>query len=238
MFITNILKKSLSALTLSAVVCTFSMVSLAGGAQTGADVTVIGQVAVNGTAAVTGATIASGSTVSTGEGSSATVNISKVGRIELLANSSMTLNFNAGQMTIVMSSGKARLMNTAGIATTVATKDTTVIADSSQSNSFGVEIECGHTHVDTVAGLVTMRTGTSDKQVAAGSSSVAGNVAQTGCQPCYRPDKTPLPVASIGSLPIAAILLLVGGTIGTAIIVGTKNDNENTGTGVVVSPVR
>lgn len=238
MFSTKLFQKSVSAVAMTAVMTVFSMVTLASAPAVGAELTVVGQVTVNGSAAVSGSTIASGSTISTGEGSSATINLGKMGRIELLANSALSLNFNQGQMTVVMSSGKARLMNTAGVATTVATKHVTVIADAAQSNSFGVEIECAHTHVDTFAGLVTMRTGNSDKQVAAGSNSIAGNAEQTGCQPCYRPDKTPLPVASIGSLPVAAILLLVGGTIGTAILVGTKNDNENTGTGVVVSPVR
>lgn len=234
---TNILRKLTSALTLVAMMSTFSMVTLAGTTSANAEISVVGQVSVNGAAAVSGSTIVSGSVITTGEGSSATVNLGKAGRVEVLPNSSLTLNFSAAEITAVMTSGKARVMNSAGIATTIATKDATVIADSSQSNSFSVEIECSHTHVDTVAGLVTMRTGTSDKQVAAGISSVAGNASQTGCQPCYRPDATPLPVASIGSLPIAAILALVGGTIATAILIGSS-DNGSSGTATVVSPVR
>jgi len=235
---TNVIKKAISLVTLTAMMSTFSMVALAGSKTANAEITVSGQVSVNGTTAVSGATVVSGSTITTGGNSSATINLGKAGRIEVLANSGITINFNAAEITAIMTAGKARFMNAAGVATTVAAKDATVIADSSQSNSFAVEMECGHTHVDTIAGLVTMRTGNSDKQVAAGMNSVAGNPAQTGCQPCYRPDLAPLAVASIGSLPIAAILLLVGGTIGTAIIVGTKNDSETTGTTVVVSPVR
>ena len=67
------------------------------------------------------------------------------------------------------------------------TKDATVIADSSQSDNFLVQVECSHTHVDTTSGLVTMRTGSSDKQVVAGTSAIAGNLAQKGCAPCLRP---------------------------------------------------
>lgn len=234
----NLMTKSVSLLTLVAVWCTFSMVALAGTKDANGEVTVIGQVSVNGTAVATGATIVSGSTITTGEGSTATISLGKAGRVELLANSNATLRFSASEITAVISSGKIRVNNNAGVATTVAARSATVIADASQSNSFAVELECGHTHVDSIAGIVTMRTGEFDKQVAAGTSEVAGNMNQTGCQPCYRADKTPLPVASIGALPIAAILLLVGGTIGTAIIVGTQGDSTTTGTTVVVSPVR
>lgn len=238
MRITNIINKTISVLALSALMTSFSMVTLAGTAKVNGEITVVGQVSVNGASVVSGSTVASGSVITTGENASASINLGKAGRVEILSNSNITLNFGAAEITAVMTSGKARIMNTAGVATTIATKDATVIADSSQANSFAVEIECAHTHVDTVAGLVTMRTGNNDKQVAAGMNSVAGNAAQTGCQPCYRPDTAPLPLASIGSLPIAAILALVGGTIGTAILVGTRGDSEATGTAVVVSPVR
>jgi hypothetical protein len=66
-----------------------------------------------------------------------------------------------------------------------------VIADVAQADNFTVEVECSHTHVDTTAGLVTMREGSSDKQVAAGTNATAGNLAQTGCQPCLRPNSAP-----------------------------------------------
>ena len=233
----NIFNRTLSLVAVMALISSFSMVTLAETASATGEIAVVGQVSVNGVATVSGATLVSGSVITTGEGSSATINLGKAGRVEVLSNSNVTLNFSASEIAAVMTSGKARVMNAAGIATTIATKDATVIADGSQSNSFSVEVECGHTHVDTVAGLVTMRTGTTDKQVAAGVSSVAGNSAQTGCQPCYRPDTTPLPVASIGSLPIAALLALVGGTIATAIIIG-GSDNGGSGSATVVSPVR
>lgn len=234
----NFMNKSVSLLTLVAVWCAFSMVALAGTKDVTGEVTVAGQVSVNGSAVVSGATLVSGSTVTTGDNSSATINLGKAGRVELLANSNVTLRFGASEITAIVSSGKIRVNNNAGVATTVAARTATLIADAAQSNSFMVELECGHTHVDTAAGMVTMRTGDSDKQVAAGTSAVAGNMNQTGCQPCYRKDTTPLPVASIGALPIAALLLLVGGTIGTAIIVGTQGDSTTSGTTVVVSPVR
>lgn len=234
----NFMTKSVSFLTLVAVWCTFSMVTLAAAKDATGEITVTGQVSVNGSPIASGATLVSGSSVSTGENSSATVNLGAAGRVELLGNSVATIRFSASEITAIVTSGKIRVNNNAGVATTVVAKNATVIADASMSNSFVVELECSHTHVDTIAGMVTMRTGDSDKQVAAGTSSVAGNMNQTGCQPCFRPGMAPIPVSSIGSLPMAAILLVVGGIIGTAVIVGTQGETTTTGTATVVSPVR
>lgn len=234
----NFVTKSLSLLTLVAVWCTFSMVTLAAAKDNSGAITVTGQVSVNGSPIASDATLVSGSSVTTGENSSATINLGAAGRVELLPNSVATVRFSPSEITAVVTSGAMRVNNNAGVATVIVAKNTTVLADAAQSNSFAVELECAHTHVDNFAGSVTMRTGETDKVVSAGSSVVSGNVNQSGCQPCYRPDKTPMPTSSIGSLPLAAILLIVGGAIGTAIIIGTRGESTTTGTSTVVSPVR
>lgn len=234
----NVMMKSASLFTLMAILSTFSMAALAVTAPAAGEITATGQVAVNGTPAVSGSTVLSGSVISTGENSAATINLGSAGRFELLANSSVTLNFSAGEITAVMSTGKARVMNNAGVATTVTTKDAAILADAVQASSFDVEIECSHTHVDTFAGAVTMRSGTNDKMVAAGTNASVGNPNQAGCAPCYRPDSSVVPVASIGSMPVTAILLLIGGAIGTAVYVGQRGDSTTSGTATVISPAR
>ncbi len=203
-------------------------------------ISVIGQVTVNGQPAVTNSTVNSGSTITTGANSSAIINLGKIGRIELAADSNMTLKFADNSIVGILSSGKARVSNASGIATTITTKDSAVIADAGQANSFAVEVECSHTHVDTMSGLVTMRSGNNDKQVAAGTDATAGNLSQTGCQPCLRPNSAP-PVATLGlgGLPIALILLAIGGAVGTAILIGSNNETVTTpGTPIVVSTTR
>ena len=65
-----------------------------------------------------------------------------------------------------------------------------------------------------------MREGTSDRQVAAGTSATAGNLAQTGCQPCLRPDSAP---------PLRFgfpwwLFLVAGGIVVTTILI--PGDNE------------
>jgi hypothetical protein len=233
MLVKNCLRKLVTTFTAVAVLCVYTSVAFAQTKDVAGEITVTGQVTVNGQPAVSNATIVSGSTVVTGANSSAIVSLGKIGRVEVLADSNITLNFSDNGITAILSSGKAKVSNAAGVATSVTTKDTTIIADSGQADSFLVEVECSHTHVDTIAGMVTMREGASDKQIAAGTSASAGNLAQTGCQPCLRPNSAP-PVP-IGGWPW--LLLIVAGVAG-AVIFLPDNDNESGGGGVVISPTR
>lgn len=224
MFGKNTIRKSITILSAVAVWCVYSMVALAAAPGVTGVISVTGQVTVNGQPAVTNSTVVSGSTIVTGAGSSALISMGKIGRIELAADSNMTLKFADNSIVGILSSGKARVSNTSGVATTITTKDSAVIADAGQANSFLVELECSHTHVETMSGLVTMRSGNNDKQVAAGTDATVGNLSQTGCQPCLRPGSAP-PVATLGlgALPIAAILLAIAGGVITAIVIGSNN---------------
>lgn len=233
----NLIHKSFTLLTAVAFWCVASMVAFAAPKDITGDITVSGQVSVNGQAVVSNSSVVSGSSIVTGANSTAVISLGKTGRIELLANSNITLKFNDIGITGILSEGKVRVSNAAGVATTITTKDAAVLADAGQANSFAVEVECSHTHVDTLSGLVTMRTGNNDKQVAAGTDAVAGNLSQTGCQPCLRPGLD-VPVASIGTLPLLAILLAAAGGVGTAIVIGTNSETTTGGGTVVVSTIR
>ncbi|MEZ5423999.1 MAG: hypothetical protein R2682_13035 [Pyrinomonadaceae bacterium] len=229
----NNFKKLTTAFTLAAVWCVYSMVAYAMPAGTAAEITVSGQVTVNGQTAVSNSTIVSGSTIVTGPASSATINLGKTGRIELQADTTLTLTFSDGTIVGTVSAGKVRVADAAGVSTTMATKNATFIADSSQANNFALEVECSHVHVDTTSGMVTMREGTVDKQVAAGSSAVAGNLEQAGCKPCLRPGSAP-PTAIAGW---PWLLVVAGGVAGAAIFFGSRNGDTEIGGGtVIVSP--
>jgi len=234
----KLIQKSFTLLTAAAFWCVSSMVVLAAPKDITGDITVSGQVTVNGQAVVSNSTIVSGSSIITADNSTAVISLGKTGRVEILANSNITLKFNDSGITGILSQGKARVSNAAGVATTITTKDMTAIADAGQANSFVVEVECSHSHVDTISGLVTMRTGTNDKQVASGTDAVAGNLSQTGCQPCFRPGPD-VPVAAIGALPLAAILAAAGGAVVAAVLLGTSNEVDTTSGGtIVVSALR
>lgn len=232
MFVKNCFSKFIASFTAIAVLCVSSSFAFVGGKDVTGEITISGQVTVNGQNAVSNATIVSGSTIVTGANSNAVISLGKMGRVEVMADSNIVLNFSDNSIVGVLSAGKARVSNAPGVAATVSTKHTTVIADVSQADNFLVEVECGHTHVDTTAGVVTMREGIADKQIAAGTSATAGNLEQTGCQPCLRPDSAPK--VRTGGWPW--LFLIAGGVAAAAILIGTNN-NPGGGT-VVVSPTR
>jgi hypothetical protein len=231
----NIIRKSVALTTIAAVWCVYSMVAFALPKDGAGEITVTGQVTVNGLPAVSGSTVLSGAVVSTAKGSNAVISLGKLGRVEVLEGTSVTLNFGTGHMIAVLDLGKVRISSSTGTASTVTTKNATFVGDAAQSNTFLVESECSHAHLDTTAGVVTMREGSNSKQVAAGTSVTAGNLVQTGCKPCLRPDSTPPP--AIAGAPWLILLAAVAG--GVAIWLGSQSgDTRTTGSAVVVSPTR
>lgn len=236
---TNRIRKSITLLTAVAVWSVYSMVALAASQDLTGEITVTGQVTVNGQPAVSNSTVVSGSTIVTGADSSAIVSLGKAGRVELAADSNLTLKFNDNSITGILSQGKARVSNAAGVATTFTTKDATVIADAGQADSFAVEVECSHSHVDTMTGLVTMRSGSTDKQVSAGTTAEAGNLSQPGCKPCLRPGSSaPVPVLGLSTGAIVAILAAIAAGVGAAIFLSDNGDVTLDGSATVISPNR
>jgi len=230
----NCFRKIITSLTAFAILCVYSMVALAVPRDVTAEITITGQVTVNGQAAISNSTIVSGSTIVTSANSSAVISLGKTGRVEVLEDSNLVLNFSASGIVGILSSGKARVSNAPGVAATITTKDATVIADAGQADTFLVEVECSHSHVDTATGIVTMREGASDRQVAAGTSATAGNLSQTGCKPCLRPNSAP-------PVPIGGwwVWLAAGGAAAVVVFLGLKNPDVHIGGhSVVVSPIR
>lgn len=245
----QILRKSTTFILGIAMLCLFSMFAIAAPKDVTGEITVTGAVSVNGQTAVSNSTIVSGSTVVTAAGSSAIISLGKNGRVEILDDSSLNLKFTDNSITGMLSTGKVRVTNSAGVVTTFTTANSTVIADTSQANSFSVDVGCGdgakcaQTFVETVSGLVTLRNGSVDKQVAAGTDATAGNPSQQGCKPCLRPNPNPgvFPVAGISSGALTALLIAIAAGVGAAIFYGTRKDAfDAIGGGPVtnISPIR
>src|SRR5688500_10729360 len=129
MLVKTCLSKLIASVTAIAILCVSSSVALAGAKDVTGEITVTGQASVSGKAADSNATIISGRTVVTGANSSAIISLGKIGRIEVLANSNVVLNFSDNNIVAILSSGKAKVASAAGDAATVTTKDATVIAD-------------------------------------------------------------------------------------------------------------
>lgn len=234
----KIIHKLTSAVLTLTILSAYSMVALAGTKDITGEITVTGQVTVNGQSVVSNSTLVSGSTIVTGANSTATISLGKTGRLEVLAGSNLTLKFSETSITGILSEGKVRVSDNAGIATSITTKDAVALADSGQANVFSVEVECSHTHVDTISGLVTMRNGNNNKQVAAGTDATAGNLTQTGCKPCMRPNPNPgvFPVASSGW--VAPLLIAAAGGVAAAILLGDSGVDDIGGGINVVSGIR
>lgn len=144
---------------------------------------VVGEVTVNGTSAISGATVFSDSTVTTAKGSSAVVSLGKLGRVELLPESTMKLSFT--ESSIAMSNLDRSLVDTwtkPATSATVNTNDGQVVADGRGPHKFTVDTRCGNTFVSVKVGRVELRAGNSVKQIAAGNQDSAGQ-ATTGCTP-------------------------------------------------------
>ena len=221
-----------------AILCTYSMAALAAPqGQTGptGDLSVVGEVSVNGTSAISGATVFSDSTITTGQNSSAVVSLGKLGRVELLPNSSLKLSFTDKGVSGMLESGRVRVSSSTGVTASVTTKDGVALADSNQANVFMVDIECGNTVVSTQSGRVELRAGNTVKQIAAGGQDTAGQ-ATPGTR-CTRFQQPAMHGLSSGAL--AALLLAAGGAIAAAIIAATQNNDFNFGGNpIVISPAR
>ncbi len=240
-----LIRKSITFMTAVAVWCVYSMSVIAAPGDVMGEITVNGQVTVNGQTVTSNSTVTSGSTIVTGTNSTAIVSLGKNGRVEVLGDSSVTLKFTGNSIVGMLTAGKVLVSNSAGIATTVTTRNATVIADAGQADNFSVdvgcsdEVRCTQTYVETTVGLVTLRNGSTDKQVAAGTNATYGNPSQTGCRPCMRPGGgPPLAVAGLGGGAIAAILLAAAGAVGAGIFLGGNREIEIGPGTTVLSPLR
>lgn len=242
MLIRNFIRKSLASCLLLAVTSVSSMVALAADTQqeATASITVTGNVTVNDRPAISNSTIVSGSTITTGESTNsiATVDLGKLGRVELLSQSSLVLKFDNSGIYATVLVGKVRVMNMQGVTTTVTTKEGITVGDSAQANTFSVESECGRTMVNAEVGNATLRAEGQDRQVAAGSEVVAGSLSQTGCRPCLRPDPNkPFPTIGAGFLPVL-LPIIIGTGVATVFLANRGEEVEVGPGGIVVSNLR
>jgi hypothetical protein len=223
-------RKSLAASLAVAVLSVYSMVVLASpGASPSGELSVLGQVTVNGQKAISGGTLFSDSVIATAEKSSATVSISKLGRVELAPNSSLRLTFTDNSIMGLLDAGSAQVSTVAGVSVNITTKDGAVVADGNQATSFAVSVVRGSTSIATTYGAAELRSGGTVKQVAAGETATSA---------------MPNPQAGtddddLSSGELAVLLLAVGGAVAAVIYAVTHNNDLNFGGTVnVVSPTK
>jgi len=151
--------------------------------QTGKLLQLTGEVTVNGARAITNATVSSDSAITTGQNSSAVVSLGKLGRVEVLPQTTMKLSFADDSVSVEMlDAGRVRISSSSGVNASATTNDGHVIATDRQRNEFIVDTSCGNTFVSVKKGRVELRAGETFKQIAAGNQDTAGQ-ARPGCTP-------------------------------------------------------
>ena len=158
----------------------------AANSATGKLLQVTGEVTVNGARAIAGATISSDSGITTGQNSSAVVSLGKLGRVEVLPQTTMKLSFADDSVSVSMlDAGRVRVSSSSNVNASTTTNDGHIIATARQRNEFIVDTSCGNTFVSVKKGRVELRVGTDAntvKQIAAGNQDTAGT-ARPGCTP-------------------------------------------------------
>ena len=151
--------------------------------QTGKLLQLTGQVTVNGARAVAGAPISSDSAITTGQNSSAVVSLGKLGRVEVLPQTTMKLSFADDSVSVAMlDAGRVRISSSSGVNASTTTNDGQITTTGNQRNEYLVDTSCGNTFVSVKKGQVELRAGNSVKQIAAGNQDTAGQ-ARPGCTP-------------------------------------------------------
>ena len=226
-------RKPIAALVAVAILSVYSMGVLASPAAKApsGELSIVGQVAVNGENAISGGTVFSDSLIATAEGSSATVNLSKLGRVEVAPTSNLKLSFNEKSIMGLLDDGTAHVSTLAGTSVNFTTKDGVVVVDGSQATSFTVHVVKGITSLTTHSGVAQLHVGGAVKQVAAGESATAGTPNPKN-DPGDDDDK-------MSSGELAALILLGAGATAGILYAALHNNNLNFGgNAVVISPNR
>ncbi|HEV7798655.1 MAG TPA: hypothetical protein VGO73_10890 [Pyrinomonadaceae bacterium] len=226
-------RKPIAALVAVAILSVYSMVVLASPAAKApsGELSIAGQVTVNGEAAVSGGTIFSDSIITTAEKSTATVNLSKVGRVELAPSSNLKLSFTEKSIMGLLDNGTAHVLVLPGTSVNITTKDGVVVVDGTQATSFTVNVIKGITTLKTHSGVAQLHVGSAVKQVAAGESATAGTPNPKD-DPGDDDDKM-----SGGEL--AALLLLGAGAVAGILYAAMHNNDLNFGgNAIVISPAK
>jgi hypothetical protein len=221
----------------------YSLVTTTALAQTASkaagDLSVTGQVTLNGAAAISGATVFSSSRVKTWPKGAATVNLGKLGRIELGPDTEMTLSFSEGTVGGQLLSGRAVVSAPAGVAISVTTSDGAAVADGKQATSLIVDVTCGNTRVASSRGDAKVTSSNKVEYVAAGQEVAVGTQTPAQGSRCTR--LTAAGAAGTGgglsAGAIAALIIAgVGGAVG-GIVAASQSDNV-TASSIVVSGFR
>src|SRR5215475_8845549 len=230
------LRKALAVTAMMAVSSFYTLVgpsTLAQSPQNAGELSVTGSVMINGTAAISGATVFSDSKIKTSRNSTATVNLGKLGRVQLGPESEMTLQFVAGNIGGNLTSGRAVVNAPVGVTVNVVTADGVATADGKQAVQLMIDVTCGNTRVAATRSAAKVTSGSKVEVVAAGAEVAVGQAAAPRCARLSTSTQT-------GGLSTGALAALIIGGVGGAVggIVAATQADDVTPSQIVVSGFR
>jgi hypothetical protein len=199
------------------------------------EVSVVGSATINGTTAISGATVFSDTTIKTARNGAVTVNLGKLGRVELGAESEMLLRFADGAIGGKLTGGRAVVSAPAGVAVSVATADGVAASEGKQAVALTVDVSCGNTRVASTKSDAKLTSGSKVEHIAAGQEVAVGTQASQAPR-CTRLLTSSIAHPMSGGAIAALIIAGVGASI-AGIIAATQSDNV-TPTSIVVSGFR
>jgi hypothetical protein len=197
------------------------------------ELAIIGNVTLNGVPALAGATVFSNSKIKTLNGS-ATINLGRLGRIELGQNAEMSVRFADNSSGGNLLAGRASLSAPAGVAVSVATAEGMALSEGKQPSLLTVDVSCGNTRVAAARGEIKLMGGSKVETVAAGSEAAIGQQPATANR-CAR-------LAGYSKAerwtPAAIALLVIAGIGGAVAGIIAATGDRVTPSGIVVSGFR
>jgi len=218
-------RKALTLAIIMAVGSFYSLVTTSALAQTAAksagELSVTGNVTINGTQAISGATVFSESKIKTAHNGAATVNLGKLGRVQLGPESEMVLSFADGKIGGNLTSGRAIVNAPAGVAISVATAEGVAVADGKNASALTIDVSCGNTRVAATRSDAKVTSGSKVEYVAAGSEVSVGSQTAPRCARLSTANQSQgLSAGAIAALIIAG----VGGAV-AGIVAASQSDN-------------
>jgi len=216
-------RKFVSVWVAVAILMVYSVVLTAKPMVRTGSLSIVGDVMVDGQKVTSGGTFFSDSTIVTGTDSRVVLSLGKLGRVELLPNSSLSLTLADNGITGTMNSGRSRVSTPAGVAVNIATKDGAINIDGNEATSVDINTENVSTIIGTESGLAVLKSGDLVNEVAAGKNGVAG---------VYPPQQFVARLTTRGNQPItlngasavSGASILTGATIETPASVGATID--------------
>lgn len=229
-------RKTLTVAIMMTVSSFYSLVTTSVFAQTAkaaGELSVTGNVTINGTSAISGATVFSESKIKTARNGMATINLGKLGRVQLGPESEMTVSFVDGRIGGNLVAGRAVVSTPAGVAVNVATAEGVVTADGKNASAVTIDVTCGNTRVASSRSDAKVSSGSKVEYVAAGSEVSVGSQTAPRCARLSTANQG----SSLSPGAIAALIIAgVGGAV-AGIVAASQSDNV-TPSSIVVSGFR